>query len=371
MPSIPIFAPFMTTIIQCITSAWPNRSRPLDLTKSNRITKMQKLKIMKPKQILALSLAISIVLTSSKLKAQEAEVSPPQGAQFTFAYPLGTNGVEAISESNEFSFNLLYGVNGGLNGLEIGGLANYNHGEVQGVQLAGIANINREQTSGLMWACAFNLTFEETRGVQLADFNVAAGDFTGVQAGVVNYAGRMRGVQFGLINIVGEDNGALPIGLINVVRGGYYALELVSSEAVLTHVNYKMGVEHFYTIFKIGYSRYHHNNAYSLGLGFGSMFTLADRHKLSVDLSVSEIVYNEEWNSDNNYLSKLDLSYRYSLGEHISLIAGPSLNWYATEMGMDDGAAILNIPSHAHSFNCDDYQNWTWLGFNAGIAYKF
>lgn len=326
---------------------------------------------MKAKQLITLSLVISTVLINSTMKAQETETFEAEGSQFTFAYPLGTNGVDAISIPNKFSFNLLYGVNGGLNGLEIGGLANYNHGDVHGMQLAGITNINRERTNGLMWAGGLNLTLEEARGVQLADFNVAASDFTGVQAGVVNYAKRMRGVQFGLINIVGEDNGAIPIGLINVVKGGYYELELVTSEALYTNLNYKMGVERFYTIFKLGYSWYDDDNTYSVGLGFGTMFTLAEKHKLSLDLSFSEIVYNEEWDSDDNYLSKLDLTYRYNVGEHVSLLAGPSFNWYASENGMDDGAGMLNIPSHAHEFTSDDYQNWTWIGFNVGLAYRF
>ena len=85
---------------------------------------------MTPKQIIKLSLIVSAVFLSSTMNCQETQEKPAEGSQFTFAYPLGTNGKEAISESNKFSFNLLYGVNGGLNGLEIGGLANYNHGEV-------------------------------------------------------------------------------------------------------------------------------------------------------------------------------------------------------------------------------------------------
>ena len=326
---------------------------------------------MKTKQFIALTLAISAALISSEIKAQENETSHAQGSQLTFAYPLGTNGSDAISESNRLSFNVLYGVNGGLNGLEIGGLLNYNHGDVNGVQLAGLANINREQTHGLMWAGCFNLTQEDSRGVQLADLNIATGDFIGVQAGVFNYARGLKGVQLGLINIVGEDNGALPIGLINVVKGGYYELEFVASEVLYTNVNYKMGVEHFYTIFKLGSSRYESNPVYSVGLGFGTMFTLAEKHKISMDLSVSHLVYDEEWDSDDNCLSKFDLTYRYRLGDHVSLLAGPSLNWYITENSADDSFVTPNIPSHAHTFNYDNNQNWMWLGFNAGLAYRF
>ena len=326
---------------------------------------------MNAKQLIVLSLVISTIFSTNTMKAQETESNAAEGAQFTFAYPLGTNGKDAISKSNKFSFNLLYGVNGGLNGLEIGGLANYNHGEVQGVQLAGLANVNRERSNGLMWAGCINLSLDNARGVQLADLNLATGGFTGVQAGVINYAGRMRGVQFGVINIVGEDNGAIPIGLINVVRGGYYALELTTSEVLHTNLSYKMGVEHFYTIFKLGSSWHENESVYSIGLGFGTMLSLAEKHKLSMDLSINQIVYNEEWDVDDNYLSKFDLTYRYKLREHVSLLAGPSLNWYASESGMDDGANTLNIPSHAHNFSCDGYQNWMWVGFNAGIAYRF
>ena len=326
---------------------------------------------MKTTQIIFLNLAISALLFSNAMMAQETETSPAQGTQFTFAYPLGTNGADAMYQSNKFSFNLLYGVNGGLDGLEIGGLVNYNHGDVRGVQLAGIANLNREYTHGLMWAACLNLTLEDARGVQLADINVAKGDFTGVQAGVVNVAGRMRGVQLGLVNIVGEDNGAIPIGLINVVKGGYYELELVAGDVMNTNLNYKMGVEEFYTIFKLGASGYRNNHVYSVGLGFGSMITVAERHKISMDLSFNDIVFEEEWDADDNYLTKLDLSYRYSLGEHVSLLAGPSLNWYVSEPGTNDADGYLNIPSHAHHYTSDDHQHSVWVGFNVGLGYRF
>ena len=157
-----------------------------------------------------------------------------------------------------------------------------------------------------------------------------------------------------------------------MVKGGYYALELTAGEVLYTNVNYKMGVERFYTIFKLGASRYEDEPIYSVGLGFGTMLTLAEKHKLSMDLSFNHIVFNEEWNSeDDNILAKFDLTYRYSLGEHISLLAGPSFNWYGSEMGMDDAYGSLNIPSHAHHFDCEGYQNWTWIGFNAGLAYRF
>ncbi len=326
---------------------------------------------MKTKQFIRLSLALSVALISLTATAQGNKEKPSQGSQLTFAYPLGTNGVDAKSISNKFSLNVLYGVNGGLNGFEAGGIFNYNLGDLNGVQLAGVANINKERSSGLMWAGCFNLSMNDARGVQFADLNMATRDFTGFQAGVFNYARRLKGVQLGIVNIVGEDNGAVPIGLFNVVKGGYYALEIVADNTIHTNVNYKMGVEHFYTIYKLGWSRYEDNPVYSVGLGVGSMMTLAPRHKISFDLSANHIVYNDDWNSDENCLAKLDLSYRFSMGEHVSLLAGPSFNWYVSEIRVDDSFGTLNIPSNARTYRNEDKQEWTWIGFNVGLAYRF
>jgi len=326
---------------------------------------------MKLKQWIALSLTALAVLITSTALAQENETFPSERFQFTFTYPLGTNGTEAINESNNVSLNMLFGVNGGLDGLEIGGILNYNHGMVNGAQFSGVGNINRGQTSGLMCAGSFNLVLDDARGVQLADLNNTSGDFYGVQTGVINYAGSLRGVQLGVINIVGEDNGALPIGLINVVKGGYYALELVASEVLHTNVNYKMGVEHFYTIFKLGFSGYDKEPVYSAGLGFGSMVTLSEKHQISMDLSFNNIVYDEKWEADENFLTKLELAYRFRVGEHVSLVSGPSLNLYTSDMTREDVGRTLDIPSHAHSFSCKGFQNRVWLGFNAGISFTF
>ena len=327
---------------------------------------------MKTKQIAALTFTLIISIIVLNVSAQEADRRSSQSAQFTFAYPLGTNGTDAMYVSNNLSFNLLYGVNGGLDGMELGGIMNFNKGDVSGFQLSGVVNANMEKTRGLMWAGCLNLSAKEMTGVQLADINTVLGDFTGFQGGVINYARRLKGVQLGVINIVGEDNGAVPIGLINIVRGGYYELELMAGDAINTNLNYKMGVEHFYTIYKLGWSTYNGNDVYSVGLGIGGMFTISGRHRLSIDLSNSQIMYNDDWNwKDDNYLSKLDLNYRLGLGDHVSLVAGPSFNYYVSGLSVDDQFGTLRIPYDIHTSVHADKQKWMWVGFNAGLAYRF
>ncbi|MCK4750153.1 MAG: hypothetical protein KAT15_24020, partial [Bacteroidales bacterium] len=254
---------------------------------------------MKTKQFIGLTFAAAVTFMSSNVFAQENEETTTQPAQITFAYPLGSNGAEAIFTPNNFSFNVLYGLNGGLYGTEIGGIMNYNQGDVNGFQLAGLVNVNTEKTNGVMWAGKSNISLGETsgvmiaglynlstgnsKGVQISTVNNAIADFTGFQMGVVNYAQRLDGVQLGVVNVVGDGENAVPIGLINVVRNGHYELEIVSGEVLFTNLNYKMGVEHFYTIFKVGFSSYKGNPVYSTGIGFGTIVTLAEKHKVSID----------------------------------------------------------------------------------------
>ena len=116
---------------------------------------------MKTKQFAGLTFALVFAVLSTTISAQGDEKSSSQTTQITFAYPLGTNGTDAMHVSNSFSFNVLYGLNGGLDGIELGGIMNYNIGDVSGFQLSGIANANMEQTSGVMWAGCLNLSAEK------------------------------------------------------------------------------------------------------------------------------------------------------------------------------------------------------------------
>ena len=104
-------------------------------------------------------------------------------AQVSFIYPLGTNGV-ATNIRNDFSFNMLVGVNGGVNNFEIGGIANINKGTVTGLQLGGIANVNTGRSDGLIMSGIANVVTADTRGVMFSGIgNYIEGNSTGLQLG--------------------------------------------------------------------------------------------------------------------------------------------------------------------------------------------
>ncbi len=234
-------------------------------------------------------------------------------AQVSLLPYIGTNAERSDEMTNNFSFNLLWGTNGGVEGMEIGGFVNHITQNVTGVQVAGFGNfvegeITGTQVSGLFnigsgpmtgvqvgglfnrsgatqavqVAGLFNLS-DDIHGVQVsALFNVARGAADAVQAaglfnasngptktqisGLFNRAGdisvgqvspllniarRVEGFQIGLINVADTIRGT-PIGLLNLIRHGYNRVELGSGEALHANLGLKLGAYTFYNIFHFG-----------------------------------------------------------------------------------------------------------------------
>ena len=317
-------------------------------------------------------IAAFIILLNGSAMAQST-TGKHKKAQVTFLYPLGSNGM-ARDYSHQFSFNMLFGMNGGVRGFELGGIGNYNDGDVSGFQLAGTVNVNKGATRGVQLSGTANINMGPTRGFQLAVANIVQGEAEGMQLGVLNTTTKLKGVQLGVVNIAGERDGGIPIGIINVVKNGYYAIETTGGEALYANVNFKMGVEQFYTIFKLGYSSFNDEPIYSYGLGFGTLISLKDRHQLSVDISSNAIVYDNNWSDvwdeDLNVLNKLDVNYRYQLTPKLSLMAGPSLNVYTTRQKIGDSFGTLDIPGGFHTSESDDKKTTMWIGINAGLSLR-
>jgi hypothetical protein len=352
---------------------------------SNQIKKSN---TMKTNQIFGLVIAAIIFFSNTEINAQKKSNSLHRKAQVSFFYPVGSNG-QSTAYSSNFSFNYLFGMNGGVNGFEMGGVANHNKGNVLGaqiagisnstygnvssVQLAGIANVTKGSTKGVQISGIANVNNGSTKGFQLSTVNVANGETKGFQLGVVNYARKMKGINLGIINILGDAEGAIPIGLINIVKGGYYEVEATGGDALNANINFKMGVERFYTIFKTGHSTFKDKSVYSYGIGFGTLIPFSEKHKMSIDLSTNAIGYDGEWNAwdeEKNILNKLDITYRRQLTSKLSLIAGPSLNYYISEVKLGESFGTLKTKGNLSTSENDTRKKSTWIGFNAGLAFR-
>jgi hypothetical protein len=332
--------------------------------------------------------SVLVLLVSTNLVAQENESLKTHKAQVTFAYPIGSSGTSSMEYSNNFSFNILYGLNGGLNGAEIGSILNYNKGEVKGFQLSGVSNINTEysegfllsgvsnicldSTSGVFLSGVLNYSKQNAKGLQLATANISANELKGFQLGVLNFTKKLKGVQLGILNYLNDGEEGLPIGILSIVRNGLYELELTGGEVIYSNLNYKMGVERFYTIFKAGYSSYKNNPVYSYGLGFGGNIPISEKQKISIDLSYNQIVYNNNWDRGIlNILNKADFNYKYNFSEKFSLLIGPSFNIYVTEEKVDGEYGTLNIPYSIYTNEWTDGKLFMWIGINAGFSINF
>lgn len=349
-------------------------------------------------------LVILVFFVSINIFAQEDGNQKNRAAQVTFLYPLGSGGMNSTEYTNNFSLNILYGLNGGVNGAEIGSILNYNKGNVSGFQLSGVininhgqsngfllsgvttinqgqskgfllsgvANINQGQSKGFLLSGVLNSSSDNAQGFFLSPVNIAKKDFTGFQLGVVNFASKLNGVQLGVLNIANDASKGIPVGLVNIVKNGYYELEAMGGEVIYSNLNFKMGVERFYTIYKLGYSNYKNNPVYSLGLGIGSKISISDNHSLNIDLSANQIVYDNNWDcgSNSNSLSKADFNYKYSVTNKFSLLIGPSFNVYSTKEKVDGEFGTLNIPYSIYEDESENRKLQMWFGLNAGLALR-
>ena len=338
-----------------------------------------------------------LVVVFSSLFAEEAENQ--RASQVTFFYPMGTNGVNALDYSNTFSLNLLYGMNGGVDAFEIGGIGNYNLHDVRGTQIAGVSNINMEETRGIqlsgvsntnfgdstgfIWSGTLNTVFGNARGVMISSINVVTNEMKGIQIGTLNYATKSNGVQLGVINVAAEGADSLPIGIISIIKDGYYAVEFSAGEVLYGNISYKMGVERFYTVFKVGASLMdgeavlnggdpeNQDYIFSYGLGWGSLLPLSENNKLSIEASCNTIIDNNEWDSTTNLLNKLDVNYHLGLGKHLSFFAGPSFNVYVTEESIEGEPGTLPVPYTFFDEMYEGVQVSMWAGGNLGMTFSF
>ncbi len=142
---------------------------------------------------------ISITLFNSEIMAQE---KPIQLSLF--------NPIQIVPEDQSvkgFRFNLIYGKNAAVTGLDIG-LVNMTTSLETGVQWGAVS-----VTDGgfVGWQSNFvTISKGDSKGVQWGTVNYHDGHFHGLQVAVVNYAATMKGIQLGLINII-KDGGFLPI----------------------------------------------------------------------------------------------------------------------------------------------------------------
>jgi len=338
---------------------------------------------------MALCLAGTMFIQGFAMEQDSARVAP---FHLSFITPLGTNGLESWNTVNHLSVNLFAGYSGGLKGVEVAGFANVLKGNMDGIQVAGFCNNTFGEAKGAEIAGYWNLNFKSVTGFQASGFanvalghvdgfqatgfanyakgvsvaqasgfaNVSTGDASGVQAtgfanvvtgtmrgvqasGFLNYARKLKGVQIGIVNYTDSLEAGIPIGLLSIVRNGYFALDLSASESLYAQISLKTGVRRFYNILSMGGATHRGDLHWGWGYGFGTLLPVAN----SLDLSIEGIA----WYLNKNYwftgyqttLNRLQVAVNYQLNQRMSLYLGPSLNLWITNVN-DSGDPFAEAP---------------------------
>lgn len=258
-----------------------------------------------------------LITVKETIEEEKTPPPPPRDdhriAQVSLLPFLGTNAERSDVMTNNFSFNVFWGANGGVDGVEVGGLVNSITKDVHGIQVAGLGNIvggaltgtqlggffnvnegftkgfqlagffnSTQHTDAVQVAGLFNTASQDAAGVQVAGaFNVAAGkagvqvatlfntsgdttrtqvatlfnsarDVSGGQVSLLfNKARKVNGLQVGLVNVA-DTVGGVSFGVLNFVKRGYNRLEFGSGEALYTHLGFKLGTPRFYNVIQVG-----------------------------------------------------------------------------------------------------------------------
>lgn len=172
-----------------------------------------------------ISKKIGEVFQSKKTPDTLKSTSGPLPVQISIIPPLSTNGKENENMVNHFSLNLPVGYSGGLDGVELGWLANIENGNVSGVQVSGFTNLVHGNVEGVQYAGFLNWQSGRLEGIQVAGFlNVSGSDSSNVfqVAGFANthpgdlYGGQIAGF---LNNNGGYIIGSQVAGFLNVGSG--------------------------------------------------------------------------------------------------------------------------------------------------------
>ncbi|HWV28307.1 MAG TPA: hypothetical protein VN038_01585 [Dyadobacter sp.] len=324
------------------------------------------------------------LFVSSRLRAHSRNITrffATAPFQVALTPGLSTHGKLASKVSNKVSVNIYGGYNGGLDGVEIGGLFNISKGNARylqvsttfnlvtgnftGAQLTGLINQVSGEVRGVQASVLNNTAWKTINGVQLtAMINVSLGGLRGVQLGGFNYARRLQGVQIGLVNVADTSSG-FSFGLINFVRKGRGSISLAASEIAPVSVEWRSGNRHLYNFLSFGIGSAAFGRRPIAGFGYGHDFRFNHVLKLESELSANKVFTSDKNNAF--FIPRFRSSLVARFGKHFSLFLGPAVSWVSRaklsgkEAGLSPGFVQFNAGGNRLG----------WMGGNVGIRWHY
>jgi hypothetical protein len=252
--------------------------------------------------------------------------------------------------------------------VQVGGIANLNNSYTEGVQIAGIYNHSRNvlgtQIAGIANYC------DTISGSQISGLVNNASVVNGFQlSGLVNRGGEVNGSQLGFLNIANTVSG-VPIGFMSIVKTGYHKVEIATDENLIGTLSFRTGVDAFHNIFIGGVQITEKPSLWTFGYGLGSAIKLSRKWYLDVDLTAQHM-YLSNTDFSYNMLAKGFLGVEYRFGNNFSIAAGPTFNWYNTEIPGAESDPIWNKIEQRTVYNDinGNFMNRLWVGGKVAIRF--
>lgn len=333
---------------------------------------------MKILKYIFLTAGLSTFLTN----AQDADSTKSRPVQVSFFFPIGTNGIDSPNYENQFSFNVLSGLNGGVKGAEIGGISNTNTGDVNGLQIAGITNVNMKSANGLIVSGITNIIKDTSQaicfagisnivrgtslstGLQVAGIsNVNNGSFIGGQiSGITNINnGNMHGIQASGISNVNDGNvvGLQVAGVSNLVNGDLTGAQIGLINKSKNVKGFQLGLINVANDFEhgvpLGLISFVKNGYHAFDIYTSDAIYTNLSFKMGVDklYTIYKIGYTEG-PEDNYFTYGLGLGTKLNLTDRFDLAIDGSTN-HIVKNGYTPNLDILCRLDASLRFNLNDY----------------
>lgn len=276
-----------------------------------------------------------------------------------------------------------------ITGAQFAGINNHVIGDVIGLQVAGIYNITDDvkgmQVSGI-WNIADTISgiqmagignhAKNCEGLQLSGLYNYADTISGAQiSGLVNVGHIVKGSQIGIINVADSLSG-IPIGIFNFIKNGYKRIGVNTDELFPINIEFRTGVNKFYTILSAGMQTDvfdSDSSFYTFGMGFGSRYPISKSFAIEIDATANHIT-KRKYTNDLSLNLKGSIGLEFQLSKHFSLAGGATYNAYILDRNLLADADFESLRDEYLVDTSDEMNKnvWrSWIGYRAGLRFAF
>jgi hypothetical protein len=192
---------------------------------------------------------------------------------------------------------------------------------------------------------------------------------------LVNVGHFVKGSQIGFINVADSLSG-IPIGIFNFIKNGYKRIGVSTDELFPINIEFRTGVNKFYTILHAGMQTDvfdSDSSFYTYGMGFGSRYPIGKSFAIEIDATANHIT-KRKYTNDLSMNLKGSFGIELQLSKHFSLAGGATYNAYLLDKTLLADADFESLRDKYLVDTSDEINKnvWrSWIGYSAGLRFAF